>query len=177
MAARSWNSSTENPSLPWRVESSPFSSITCNANAVDDSASAAPANSDGCHRVPKNTNAMKLSSHRRQGNLRRTETEDGLPHRPQSFRPEFEPDQEEQQNDAELREMQNLLGIALGEQGSDAKGSKQNAGHQVAENRGYSEPARQWRRQRQSRQKNGQFVESHSVPRLVMGLTRTVILH
>jgi len=80
--------------------------------------------------------------HRRQGNLRRTETEDGLPHRPQSFRPEFEPDQKEQQNDAELCEMQNLLGIALGEQGSDAKGPKQNAGHKVAENRGYSEPAR-----------------------------------
>ena len=119
----------------------------------------------------------ETQSHRRQGNLRSTETEDGLPHRPQSFRPEFEPDQKEQQNDAELRKMQNLLGIALGEQGSDAKGSKQNAGHQVAENRGYSEPARQWRRQRESRQKNGQFVESHSVPRLVMGLTRTVILH
>ena len=73
--------------------------------------------------------------------------------------------------------MQNLLGIALGEQGSDAKGPKQHAGHQVAENGGYSEPARQRRCQRQSRQKYGQFVESHSVPRLVMGHASTAYLH
>ena len=44
IAARSWNSSTENASLPCRVVSSPFSSSTCSANAVDDSDRAKPMN-------------------------------------------------------------------------------------------------------------------------------------
>ena len=105
--------------------------------------------------------------------MRGAEPEDSLAHRPQPFRPELESDQKKQQDDTELGEMQNLLGIALGEQGSDAKGSKQHAGYQVAENGGYPEPARQRPCQRQSRQKYGQFVESHSVPRFVMGLAST----
>ena len=74
------------------------------------------------------------------------------------------PIRKQQQDDTELGEMQNLLGIALGEQGADAKGSKQHAGDQIPENGGYSEPARQRRCQRQRRQQDGQFVESHSVP-------------
>ena len=44
MATRSWNSSTANAMRPWRSASSPFSSSTCRAKAVDDSDSARPAN-------------------------------------------------------------------------------------------------------------------------------------
>ena len=44
IAARSWNSSTAKASLPCRVVSSPFSSSTCSANAVEDSDSARPMN-------------------------------------------------------------------------------------------------------------------------------------
>ena len=44
IAARSWNSSTAKASRPWRVVSSPFSSSTCSANAVEDSDSARPMN-------------------------------------------------------------------------------------------------------------------------------------
>ena len=42
IAARSWNSSTEKASRPCRVVSSPFSSSTCSAKAVEDSESASP---------------------------------------------------------------------------------------------------------------------------------------
>ena len=42
MAARSWNSSTANARRPWRSASSPFSSRTCRAKAVDESDSARP---------------------------------------------------------------------------------------------------------------------------------------
>ena len=52
IAARSWNSSTEKPRRPCRVARSPVSSITCRAKAVDDSASAKPANSAVCHEKP-----------------------------------------------------------------------------------------------------------------------------
>ena len=45
MAARSWNSSTEKASLPWRLLISPFSSSNCSAKAVDDSDKASPTNS------------------------------------------------------------------------------------------------------------------------------------
>ena len=44
MATRSWNSSTAKAMRPWRSASSPFSSSTCRAKAVDDSDSARPAN-------------------------------------------------------------------------------------------------------------------------------------
>ena len=113
---------------------------------------------------PEEYKRDEAQRHGRQNKLRGAEPKDSLAHCPQPFRPELEFDQKKQQDDTELGEMQNLLGIALGEQGSDAKGSKQHAGYQVAENGGYPEPARQRPCQRQGRQKYGQFVEIAQSP-------------
>ena len=120
---------------------------------------------------------MKLSATDVKDKLRGAEPEYSLAHRPQPLRPELESDQKKQQDDTELGEMQNLLGIVLGEQGSDAKGPKQHAGYQVAENGGYSEPARQRPCQRQSRQKYGQFVEKSLSPPFCHGHASTAYLH
>ena len=61
MATRSWNSSTANAMRPWRSASSPFSSSTCRAKAVDDSDSARPANTAAGQARPTPT-AMAASS-------------------------------------------------------------------------------------------------------------------
>ncbi len=61
IAARSWNSSTANARRPWRRASSPFSSSTCRAKAVDESDSASPANRAACQARP-NASAAAASA-------------------------------------------------------------------------------------------------------------------
>jgi hypothetical protein len=55
-----------------------------------------------------------------------------------------------------------LLGILFRKKRASAERAKQDARDQVAEDGRYSKPARQGRSERQSREQNCQFVESHS---------------
>ncbi len=51
--------------------------------------------------------------------LRAAEPEHGVAHRPQALGPQLEPDDEQQEHDAELGEIQDLLGLVATEQPSD----------------------------------------------------------
>ena len=108
MAARSWNSSTAKPRRPWRSASSPFSSSTCRAKAVDDSDSARPAKSAVCQAKP---NSQGDAGQHRAGeqHLRAAEAEDGGAHGPQALGAQLQADQEQQQHHAELGEVQDFL--------------------------------------------------------------------
>ena len=121
IAERSWNSSTAKPKRPWRVLRSPVSSMTCRANAVEESASARPMKIAVSQAKPS-TSAISASSSAGDADLRPAQTEHGVAHRPQALGPQLQPDHEQQQHDAELGELEDLLGFVVGEHPAEVEG-------------------------------------------------------
>ena len=81
--------------------------------------------------------------------LRAAEAEHGVAHRPQALGAQLEPDHEQQEHDAELGEVQDLLGLVVGEHAPDRRGTEQNADDEVAQHAADAEPAGERTRNRE----------------------------
>jgi hypothetical protein len=104
MIARSWNSRIANAERPWRAVSSPRSASTCRTSAVDESDSANAVTSAVGHGSPSENAAAEC-------NLHTAGAEDGVTHHPEPGWLQLEPDYEQQQHDAELGEVKDVLDV------------------------------------------------------------------
>ncbi len=102
----------------------------------------------------------------RQEDLRRADAEHRAPHRPQPVEREFEPDQEEQEDDAHLGEGAHMLGIGEGDHRQPGKGRAEmakaagpedHAGDQEAQHRPEAQAAEQRHDHAGRRQHDHQF--------------------
>ena len=72
---------------------------------------------------------------------------------------QLQPDDEQQQHDAELGEVQDLLGLVVGEHAPDRRGTEQNADDEVAQHAADAEPAGERTRNRERGQQNGGLLQ------------------
>ncbi len=107
--------------------------------AVDDIARPSAATTARRQSTP-NASAREREQQRRAEQLHAAPAEDGLPQRPEALRLELEADQEEHQHDAELGDLQHVLGPRDELQPPRAD---QDAGAEVADDRTEAEEARQ----------------------------------
>ena len=96
-------------------------------------------------RLPGKSNQQADAGEHRSGqqDLRAAEPEYGVAHGPKPLRAQLQADQEQQQDDAELGEVQDLLRLVVGERPADRVGAEQHADDEVAEHGADAEPARQ----------------------------------
>ena len=99
--ARSWNSRTEKTVRPADELSCLRSASTGTVTAVDDSARASAEHHGAGRRQPEQSR-RHADQDRRPGDLQRPEAEDQSPHAGQALEREFQPDHEQQEDDAEL---------------------------------------------------------------------------
>ena len=76
--------------------------------------------------------------------LRRTEAENSRAQGPQSYRTELEPDHEQEQHDAELAELENLLDIVEGVEGAQHVGSDDHTGGEITQHGADAEKPAEW---------------------------------
>ena len=160
MATRSWNSSTAKAMRPWRSASSPFSSSTCRAKAVDDSDSARPANTAAGQARPK-AMAMAAEQQRGDGDLGAAEAEDGGAHGPQPLGAQLQADQEQQQHHAELGKVQDRAHLVDGIDEAEPERADQHADQQVAQHVADAQQLGQRRRHHGSRQEQRHLRQGH----------------
>ena len=94
--------------------------------------------------------------------LRGARAEDGVPHHPQPGRLQFEPDHEQQQHDAELREVQDALDVF---EKAQAPGANHDARGKVAEHGAQLEAPEQRHGDDRGREEDGDLCgEAHALP-------------
>ena len=155
ITARSWNSSTAKDSRPWRVASCRRSASEDSTSAVEDIAQARPATSAACHERPS-TQAQAASTTPVIADLRAAQAENGPAQRPQPRGLELEPDQEQEQHHAELRDMQGGLDIA--DHGKPRR-SDQHPRGEIAQHRAQLEALEERHQQHGGEEKNRCLVE------------------
>ena len=165
MAARSWNSSTAKARRPWRSASSPFSSRTCRAKAVEDSDSARPANSAACQTSPK-AMAMAASTRPVSATCGAAEAEDGGAHGPQPLGAQLQADQEQQQHHAELGKVQDRVDLVDRIDEAQPERTDQHADQQIAQHVADAQQLGQRRRHHGGGQKQGDLREGYIVHRV-----------
>ena len=107
--ARSWNSRTEKVARPVGEASRFCAASTGTTIAVEDSASAS-ADDGGRRRLGAEREGDRAERRRTGDDLQRAEAEDEAPQRPQALPGQLQADHEQQEDDAELGEVRDLLG-------------------------------------------------------------------
>ena len=115
----------------------------------------------GCRPGMPDQGSDHAQHQRADGDLRTAEAKDARAHRPQPQRLQLEPDEKQQQHDAELGELQELLCLVVGERDACRIGPERDPCQQIAEHGADAEPARKHRRQRQCGQQGRQIGQRH----------------
>ena len=109
--ARSWNRSTEKVARPVGEASRFCAARTGTTIAVEDSASATP-DEGGRRRLGAERKGDRAEHGRAGDDLQRAEAEDEAPQRPQALPGQLDADHEQEEHDAELGEVRDLLAVA-----------------------------------------------------------------